>query len=121
MLPCEPPEPTPSSLPFQVSVGSQTSNPIIEVVVGCATPTARQNTGRPVIGGAGGGGSNTPEVTRFAAVILASGSGRFTRSSQGVAADRLEANKRVASNAADIPGTLPKADFSWCMVSPRCG
>src|SRR5712664_4301181 len=87
MLPSEPPEPTPSNLLFQVSVGIQTSKPIIEALVGWATPTTRQKGGRPVIGGAGGGGSNSPEVSRAASVIVASGSCRFSRSSHGTAAD----------------------------------
>src|SRR5215467_15906585 len=87
MLPSEPPEPTPSNLLFQVSVGIQTSKPIIEVVVGWATPTSRQKGGRPVIGGAGGGGSNSPDVFNSATVIVASGSCRFSRSSHGMARD----------------------------------
>src|SRR5215510_2561011 len=87
MLPSEPPEPTPSNLLFQVSVGIQTSKPIIEVFVGWATPTTRQKGGRPVIGGAGGGGSNSPEVFNSAKVIVASGSCRFSKSSHGTATD----------------------------------
>src|SRR5215510_13507187 len=86
MLPSEPPEPTPSNLLFQVSVGIQTSQPIIEVAVGWATPTTRQKGGRPNIGGAGGGGSNSPEVSKSAEVTTASGSCRLSSSSHGTAA-----------------------------------
>src|SRR5713101_2926843 len=89
MLPRDPLDPWPWNFPFHDVVGIQTSKPIIEVLVGCARPTTRQKGGKLMIGGAGGGGSNSPEVTDAAKTILASGSTWLVGFSHEAAPDRV--------------------------------
>src|SRR6516225_1054750 len=118
MLPSEPPEPTPSNLPFHVTVGIQTSKAIDEVFVGCAPATTRQKAGKPVMGSAGGGGSNSPDVSSVADSMLAFGSVRLTSSSHEAAADDLGASAAAASNAVAIAIRPRKADACGCMDPP---
>src|SRR6185503_3648620 len=74
MLPARPPLPTPWNLPFQVSVGSQTSNWIF----GATVPATRQI----AVGMVPTGFGLTPAGRVCASVMVVSGSDRLSKSSQ---------------------------------------
>src|SRR5215216_3367706 len=107
MTPAQPPPPTASNLPFQVS-GSHTSNSIFESGDGLATAATRQCGGS--CNGAGGGppapgaagGVNGPAATGCAAVIVVFGSESDLRFSQ--AAGLESARTRANSIGSKPPG-----------------
>src|SRR5262245_22968498 len=99
MLPAQPPLPTARNLPFQCSVGSQTSISMFESDAGVSTAATRQNAGRVLNPCAAGfappapapGGTNAPAATVCAEVNLVDGSVRADKPSHVPAAETAAA------------------------------
>src|SRR5258706_4135832 len=100
MIPAVPPLPTPWNLPFQLAIGSQTSN----VTAGALTATTRQNAGRLRIAVVPSGGVNAGPGTSSADLIVVSGSrslARFAHAPDAGAVTRgAAASPAVARSAA---------------------
>ena len=98
MLPARPPFPNCSNFPFHPAAGIQTSNLILESVVGLISPCTRQKAGTSTdFIGAPGGSAKGPAATLSAEVMVVSGNCSCFNFSQDSSA-RAEAEHAVINH-----------------------